>query len=370
MYSVVDFHFFLEFVKAGLWEKDFSLSLEDVIDYSLIMRLAEEQAVVGLVTAGLEHTKNVNVPKDVVLQLAGQCMQLEQRNNAMNNFIGVIIQKLRAVGIYTLLVKGQGIAQCYERPLWRSSGDIDFFLSDDNYLKAENYLSQIASTINEENPYNKHLALTIDPWSVELHGTLRGLLKKSIDRGIDEAQRCVFFEGNVRSWQNGNIQVFLPGIDEDVVFVFTHLLQHFFKERVLLRQICDWCRLLWSYNSTINRTLLENRIHTMGIMSEWKAFSSLAVDYLGMPDNAMPFYSPSKYWSYKARLILKDILQSSQLKEECKKTKSTTFHNKTVSFWRHTKEGVKHMFIFPVDSLFVWGNMIKYGIGVVIRHRK
>lgn len=55
-------------------------------------------------------------------------MQLiEQRNVAQNQFIGALIQKLNATGIKALLVKGQGIAQCYEKPLWRKSGDVDLF---------------------------------------------------------------------------------------------------------------------------------------------------------------------------------------------------------------------------------------------------
>lgn len=83
-------------------------------------RLAEEQSVVGLVSAGIEHIVDVRVPQEVALTFAGSALQLEQRNKAMNQFIGVLIEKLRAADIYTLLVKGQGVAQCYERPLWRA----------------------------------------------------------------------------------------------------------------------------------------------------------------------------------------------------------------------------------------------------------
>ena len=86
------------------------------VDYAEVMRLAQEQAVVGLVTAGLEHVTDVKVPQVWALQFAGQTIQLEQRNKAMNQFIADLISKMREADIYTLLVKGQGIAQCYERP--------------------------------------------------------------------------------------------------------------------------------------------------------------------------------------------------------------------------------------------------------------
>ena len=52
---------------------------------------------------------------------------------------------------------------------------------------------------------------------VELHGNLHAGISSRIDNGIDEAQRDVFYGGQVRSWLNDRTQVFLPGVDEDVI---------------------------------------------------------------------------------------------------------------------------------------------------------
>lgn len=35
----------------------------------------------------------------------------------MNQFVGRLMADMRKAGIYTLLVKGQAVAQCYEKPL-------------------------------------------------------------------------------------------------------------------------------------------------------------------------------------------------------------------------------------------------------------
>lgn len=58
----------------------------------------------------------------LLLQWIGEVQVIEQRNKAMNQFVAELIEKLRKADIYALLVKGQGIAQCYEKPLWRCSG--------------------------------------------------------------------------------------------------------------------------------------------------------------------------------------------------------------------------------------------------------
>lgn len=54
---------FFTLVRAGLWEKDVELRKYGTTDFDEIMRLAEEQSVVGLVTAGLEHVQDVKVPQ-------------------------------------------------------------------------------------------------------------------------------------------------------------------------------------------------------------------------------------------------------------------------------------------------------------------
>ena len=90
---------FFALVKAGLWEQDVRLSSDETIDFSEINRLAEEQAVVGLVTAGLEHVVDVKVPQEWVLQFVGETLQIEQQNKDMNHFIGTSVDQMRGVGI-------------------------------------------------------------------------------------------------------------------------------------------------------------------------------------------------------------------------------------------------------------------------------
>lgn len=363
---------FFELVHAGLWEKEIRLGTGEVINWQEIYRLAQEQSVLGLVLAGLEKN-DIRPPQALLLQWIGEVQMLEQQNKAMNSFIGNLIDQLRNDDVYTLLVKGQGIAQCYEKPLWRSSGDVDLFLSEDNYKKALPVLSPLATSIEEENEYNKHLAMTIDGWSVELHGTLRSGLWLSIDRGIDKVQNAVFYEGKVRSWTNGNTQVFLPGADEDVVFVFAHILQHFYKEGIGLRQICDWCRLLWTYKDSLNHKLLESRIKSMGVMIEWKAFAALAVDYIGMPVEAMPFYSDDKKWKRKAVRVMEFVLETGNFghnRDYSYRNKYPYIIYKAISFWKHLKDGAFFFSIFPLDSIKVtWGRMV-VGFSVVLQGKK
>lgn len=357
---------FFELLRAGLWEKEARLSQFNNIDYAAILQLAEEQSVVGMVTAGLERVVDVKGPQEWLLQFIGSTLQIEQQNKDMNAFVARLIEKLRKADVYAILVKGQGIAQCYEKPLWRASGDVDLLLSDTNYEKAKKVLISLATDVEDEYKSFKHLGLTMQGgFGVELHGTLHSRLSGRVDRVIDEAQRDVFYGGNVRSWNNGNTAVFLPSPDNDVIFVFTHILHHFFIDGIGLRQICDWCRLLYTYKDSLNHGLLESRIKKAGLMSEWKAFAAFAVEHLGMPVLAMPCYDvrcqkDDVRWKKKAEHILEFVLESGNFGHN-RKAASGKFN----SAWNKLKDFARHSRIFPLDSTKFFFYFLWDGIQVI-----
>ena len=155
-----------------------------------------------------------------------------------------------------------------------------------------------------------------------------------MDKSIDEVQKAVFFDGKVRSWVNENTQVFLPAADEDVFLVFTHFVKHFYKEGgVTLRQMCDWCRLLWTYRESLNYGLLESRIRQAGLMSEWKAFYNL-----GMPDLDSRLMFHDSRFDKKADKIVDFILKGGEWRK-----------------WRDT---------MTVAQIFPW-NTLKFSPGIL-----
>lgn len=356
---------FFELLKAGLWEKSVRLLPYGEIDFSAVLDLAEDQSVVGLVAAGLEHVADLKPAKKDVLQFIGRTIQMEQQNQAMNYFIGVLVDKMREAGIKTLLVKGQGVAQCYERPLWRSCGDVDFFLDAENYEKAKACLTPLATSVEPEGGASLHYGMTIEPWVVELHGTLYCGLSSRIDKVICAIQKDTFENENVRIWKDGETDVLLPGVNNDVVFIFMHLLKHFYKGGIGLRQICDWCRLLWNYRVNVDVALIERRLRDMGLISEWKAFAAFAVEWLGMPVAAMPLYSSSRKWVRKADRIGKFVMLVGNFghnRNMSYYSKYPYLVRKAVSLWRRIGDVCRHGLIFPLDSLQFFPSIVFNGL--------
>lgn len=364
---------FFELVRAGLWKQEVQPSQFANIDYAEVYRLAEEQSVVGLIANGIDRFKfqvpSFKIPQEWALQFVGQTLQLEQQNQAMNEFVAQLVREMRVAGIYALLLKGQGVAQCYDKPTWRACGDVDLFLSDDNYEKAKAFLIPQASSVEEEYEREKHLGMTIDGWVVELHGRLYSGLSSRIERELDLVQKDTFFGGAVRSWNCEGVQVFLMKAENDVFYVFTHILQHFFKDGLGMRQVCDWCRLLWTFRDRLDLNLLESHLCNAGLMSEWRAFGVYAVEYLGMPVEAMPFYSSSAGWKKKAKRINEFILNVGNMGHNRDKSymKYPFVIRKFFSAGRRIGDLISHARIFPLDSLRFSFAIMKNGIKSAMR---
>ena len=352
---------FFALLRSGLWEQGVKLLPYHPVDFDALYELADEQSVVGLLSAGLEHVEDMKITKPMALPFLKKVFSLEGRNQAMNEFIGKTVQLLRDKGVYTLLVKGQGVAQCYTRPQWRSAGDVDFFLDADYYEKAKSVLIPLSSDVEGEDKRRLHLAMTIDDWTVELHGTLHTEISKRMNKGIDTIQREIFTQGKVRVWRNGDTDVFLPAPDEDVILVFTHILEHFFVGGVGLRQLCDWCRLLWTFRERIDVPLLESRLRRMGLMPEWKGFAALAVGYLGMPADAMPLYSDAPKYRRKADHICRLVLQTGNMGhniDQSYRTKYSVLVAKAITFFRRLGEFARLTVIFPENAVGFWATYV------------
>ena len=360
---------FFALLRAGLWEQKVRLSAFDSIDFERVYKLAQEQTVVGLVAAGLEHVVDVKMPQKSLLAFAGYALQIEQKNRLMNAFIAEMMTQLQDAGINDLLVKGQGVAQCYERPLWRMCGDIDLLLDEDNYEKAKQLLLPLADKVETELEMRKHQGLVIKGWLVELHGSLRGGVLRRIDRGIDAIQSDVFLNKRFRVWHNGTTDVLLPAPTEDVLFVFAHLIQHFYGLGIGIRQICDWCRLIWVYREEINVNILDSYLRRMHLVTEWKVFAAFVVEFLGIPDESMPLYSADRRWCRKAERLLVCIMKTGNMGRD----RDLDYYNrhsyvvsKLISLWRHTTDCAQHFFIFPLDSIIVWWRQLTDGIKNVV----
>jgi hypothetical protein len=109
-------------------------------------------------------------------------------------------------------------------------------------------------------------------------------------------------------------------------------------------------------------------------MSEWKAFAVFAVEYLGMPMEAMPLYDSSyvqevQKFKRKAEKICAFVLEVGNFGHKQRRDYSgqSYFVRKFNSFWGRLSDMLRHFTLFPKDSIVFFGGVIRTGVHAVVR---
>ena len=108
----------------------------------------------------------------------------------------------------------------------------------------------------------------------------------------------------------------------------------------------------------------------MGLVTEWRAFAAFAVDYLGMPSEAMPMYSPNEKWNLKADKLCAFIMEVGNFghnRDMSYFEKYPYLIRKVCSMGRRFGDVIKHVRIFPLDSLRFFPNIMYNGIRSAVR---
>jgi len=361
---------FFALLRSGLWGGAPALPCSEAGAevWKKVYRLSMEQTVVGLVTDGAAASPPGFVPKAVSLKLMSALVSTERLNAVMDAAIVRFVSLLESGGAQPVLVKGQAVAQCYIRPEGRMSGDIDLIISPSQYEAAKAIITPLADSTGIEGTDRMHFGATFGDVELELHGTVRTSLGKRINNVLDSAQAGLFDEGGCRYWDCHGTRVRIPSVDFDALFIFTHLLQHFFCGGLGLRQLCDWARVLHTHSGKIDLPLLEERLRQMGIVSEWKAFVFFLVRYLGLPEEEAPLYDAhfggkaDKLWRYIA--LVGNFGKNRRLRD---RSRAPYIIRKIGSMLINSRDFIHHFSIFPLDSLEFFWQYFRTGVRAVAK---
>lgn len=332
---------FLDLLRCGLWGTPLNPSIFGVSErtgdnsgsanlakssmlsheeWKNIVDMAIEQTVTGVVfDALLTLPKALRPPKDIYFNLVAQVGDLEDGGYLMNKAIAYLFYAFDKAGIEVFLLKGQAVAQFYPQPLHRVHGDIDLLVPDaQNFEKAIALMQSLTGEEGEPEDERSHVVFSLKGVCVEVQGlNVYGIGRRCFQHYIDWAKESLKGESRKLILQpdrqpNDDAQspktATLSPMRFDLMFVFVHLMNHFFDGGVGLRQVCDWMRYLHESRTTIDLSQLEKDLNTLGLMPHWQTIASTAVCLLGAPKESIPFYSPS--FDKKGRIALNHILRS------------------------------------------------------------
>lgn len=363
---------FVDILQSALWDSPLTIRAlrEDILP---VIKLAKVQSVLGLIAnkilsedslaALLNDAERKNLKHFVISNFSTSQM--------LNNALIAVVQELRKYNINPVLLKGQGIAKYYPVSELRQCGDIDIYVGQENFAKACEVIGEMSTPEDHERdiPSLKHFHTRIGMACFEIHRYTDVYYPKRLDRIYqkisDEGMKSDFV-----SLDFSGVQVSTPSVDFNAFFIFNHFWHHFIADGVGLRQICDWALLLHHNHGKINITYLEDVLHKMGLMKQWKVFGYIAVHILGLPEEELPFYD-KKYLKLSKKVLDLVMLEGNFGKENLKGYKRPKGYiaGKLYSLRHRVYRNLRVLTLFPKEAFRHIFRVYTHGVAVVLEDK-
>lgn len=308
---------FLELLKAGLWGNTVNPDnfKPESTNWKAIARMAYEQVVMVVVSDAIETLpKECYPPEDIILRFAMSRTKTLQMHKLLNATIRQIIEAFEEQGVCSVLLKGQGLAQCYLNPMSRACGDIDLYTGFGGYKKAVEIIDSLnqGKQIREATECVHHMHTCLNDVDVEIHRQASFIHGRRMDSNFQnwtkDSLDQFFGTGQFETWDNDGTAVALPTPTFNAFYILHHSIRHMTTEAMVLRQVCDWMMLLHKYHSQLDVELLKRKLKEMHMMTVWEEFSRLAVNFLGFPKEELPIPMTSLEPTPVTYKLLKHIL--------------------------------------------------------------
>lgn len=300
---------FFELLRAGLWSRPADVAAFHQVDtdWSGIYHLARRQAVLGVVYDGVGTLPPIlHPPRPLYLQWVAQVARIEEANRHLDQVAAGLCSAYLEAGIAAVLLKGQGVALNYPEPAHRQPGDIDLFVGDANYARANNLLESMGGHRHPGGTY-KHTSFDYRGVEIENHRIVAMLRNPVSDRRFRRISGHILQQAAV-AWLPGAGEVRVPPPTINPLFLIVHIVTHFISGGVGLRQLCDWARTVHTCAAGIDRNELNKLLRKTRYRRPVGAFAAIAVDYLGLPQEESPVLLTENDRRY-TRSLMEDILQ-------------------------------------------------------------
>ena len=227
--------------------KEIPSSLKEA-DWKELYRIAQKQALLGVLFYGIRRLPKVLAPKQkLLMQWMAMAEQIRKQNIRLFQDSVKVCQNFENEGFANCILKGQGNALLYPDPYMRTPGDIDICLSGGR-RKIMKYVDRVCP--NQVMRYH-HVDFPAMKTAIEVHFTPSYMFCPIHNRRMQKWFEEVMGEqcNNRVSLPDGYGEIHVPQVSFNVIYILSHLYRHIFTEGIGLRQlldyyyvVCDFCK--------------------------------------------------------------------------------------------------------------------------------
>ncbi|GHE39828.1 nucleotidyltransferase family protein [Sphingobacterium griseoflavum] len=300
-------HAFFCLLRLGLWEARqehpaacFPL---ETLQWERLYQLAINHTVEGVLFDGLQKLPTEFLPdKTLRLRWTVRVDAIERRNLWMNKIIAAQTRVFKQQQIQPVLLKGQGLAQCYPNPNRRICGDIDWYIADKaSYTRL--YALFRSRNLNPEKQAGFSFSVLWNKCDTELHARLLDIHNPFLNRYLKrlEKQEQPHRQAMVLDGET----IVLPSAALTLVQVNAHILKHLLSFGIGIRQLCDSARVCWQYGPALDGQRLKRLYEKLGIRKWIDLLHLVLVKYMGLDARLLPFPLPE---GLEADWMMQEIL--------------------------------------------------------------
>ncbi len=354
---------FFYIIRLGLGQEQILDKDTSLFKWKELYQIAKHQSLIGIFVDGIMCLSIEKRPvSNCFLEWVAIAAKIERSNLLQNKVLCEFISQCNHCGYSGLLLKGQGIAQCYPNPLRRQCGDIDLYFGPDQFEDVNKFIRTIGG--KESHHENlKHSSWNYKGVEFENHRVSTTFNNKYhqnyfsglLDESIKKPLKC-----NI-----GNSTVLKPSLRFDCIYILKHCVDHFLDQGLGLRQPMDWLQLISTNANEIDKELFVVDLKKTGLYNAAVAFAWIGVTYLGYPVEKIYIAIPE--YSALGQTIFDDILVSGNFGHDDLRfplKNRNVVINKWYGFKRALERSRRFKCIFPEEAECVTKNKIKKIMGI------
>ena len=327
---------FFALLRAGLWgttpDPAFFVSFTGT-QWQALLALAQKQAVLGLIYAGVSRLPKELMPnQQLLLRLYGFSEQIRKSNAKIIAVAQEVCSWFEEAGLEPIVLKGFSVGAFYAEPDLRQPGDIDLFFHRD-YEKVVDIVQHRGITVELNANHDKFWYQGV---LIELHSQPFRSLYPIADLDLTP----VWQETAVGRYRVLNFKA-------NALLLLLHPAKHFMNEGVGLRQVCDWAVFLKRYEDAPELLEVFAEMKKQGANCFVTELTALAISELGLELNHPEIrLAPSKDKLHRRMLQL--ILDRGNFAKESKKERGKQIWNYFFSLGKYL------WWVYPYWPAYFW----------------
>ena len=274
---------FIQLVRQGIGHTD-TTEITDSVDWVEVKTLAEEQGLSAVVLDGIEKLPVTSrPPQELLLEWIGETLQSESIYKTQQKEAIKMAGLFQNNGIRTYVLKGVVVAECYPKPLHRSSVDMDcYLLPEENDFDAWKLGNDLIKTQSYEVAfdYYKNSTFYLSDLTVENHQYFTPFRGNKRLAALEKWLQGQFKNGLSGSRIEGT-ELWRPPVMVSALFLIEHAYSHFLHEGLTWKMVLDWMMFSKKHKDEIDWTLLGAKIDEFGFRKFYDSYYQLGKYLVG-----------------------------------------------------------------------------------------